>query len=203
MSQHKLKPSEAQMLEESMNSNSKTVDIRLRQGEYQYDLAKEIASFQLELHFPDVKELVKRLYGEEKTNETPFIRKIQTILKKMERNNIVTILPKNKPWELQRYALSSFKFQDVDKNLIALATPKLIKQSQTLLHPVINPQGLPLAKLNYINTKIWILTFIVVISYLAVLWALIQPTINTIIFTPAFYIAVACSLILGKQLSQR
>ncbi len=201
MSQDKLAANEARLLEESMNSDTKTVNIRLRQGEYQYDLAKGIASFELELKFPDVKDLIKKLYGEERTNETQFVRNIQTILKKMEKSNIIRILPKKKPWELQRYALSSFKFQDVDKNLVRLATPQQIKQTQNLLHPIISTQNMPTAKLGYI--KILMSAFIIVMSYAAVLWALLQPIINPFVFVPAFYIAVACSLMLGKLLSQK
>ena len=198
MSQDELKPSEARILEESLNSDYKTVSIRLQQGEYQYELAKGITSFELEHHFPDVKDLIKKLYGDEKTNDPQFIRKIQTILKKMEKNNIIRILPKNRPWELQRYAISSFKFIDVDKNLVILATPQETEQIQDLLHSGLSPQNVPTAKSSYIKTKILILAFIMVISYTGVLWSLLQPIINPIIFMPAFSIAVACSLILGK-----
>ena len=198
MSQHQLKPIEARILEESLNSDYKTVSIRLQQGEYQYELAKGITSFELEHHFPDVKDLIKKLYGDEKTNDPQFIRKIQTILKKMEKNNIIRILPKNRPWELQRYAISSFKFIDVDKNLVILATPQETEQIQDLLHSGLSPQNVPTAKPSYIKIKILILAFIMIISYTGVLWSLLQPIINPIIFVPAFYTAVACSLILGK-----
>ena len=198
MSQDELKPSEARLLEESINSDYKTANIRLQQGEYQYELAKGIASFQLEQHFPDVKDLIKKLYGEEKTDDPQFIRKIQTILKKMDKSNVVRILPKKKPWELQRYALSSFKFIDGDKNLVILATPQQIEQKQNLLHSALSPQNMPTAKPSYIKTKILITAFIMVISYTGVLWSLLQPIINPIIFVPAFYTAVACSLMLGK-----
>ena len=198
MSQHELKPVEARILEESLNSDYKTVNIRLQQGEYQYELAKGIASFQLEHHFPDVKDLVKKLYGQEKTNEPQFIRKIQTILKKMEKNNIIRILPKNRPWELQRYALSSFKFIDVDKNLVIVAAPQQAELTQDLSHSGLSAQSTPTAKPGHIKTNILILAFIMVTSYAAVLWSLLQPLINPIVFVPAFYTAVACSLILGK-----
>jgi len=198
LSQDELKPSEARILEESLSSDYKTVNIRLQQGGYQYELAKGIASFELEQHFPDVKDLIKKLYGEEKTNEPQFTRKIQTILKKMEKSNIVRILPKNKPWELQRYALSSFKFIDIDKNLVILATPQQIEQTQNLLHSRLSPQNMPTAKPSYIKAKISISAFIMVISYAVVLWSLLQPIIKPIIFMPAFSIAVVCSLILGK-----
>ena len=203
MSQHKITLTQARFLEESINSDTKAVDIRLREGEYQYDLAKEIATFQLELKFPDVKDLIEKLYGEEKTNEARFIRMIQTILKKMEKSNIVRILPKNKPWELQRYALSSFKFQDLDKNLITLATPEQIEQTKNLLHSILSPQSISTTKPSPTKTRILILTLVIVISYTAVLWALLQPIINLIIFVPAFYIAIACSFMLGKILSQK
>jgi hypothetical protein len=196
--QDRLKPSEARLLEESISSDYKTVNIRLQEGGYQYDLAKEIASFELEQLFPDVKDLIKKMYGEEKTDEPQFIRKIQTILKKMEKNKVVRILPKNKPWELQRYALSSFKFIDIDKNLVILATTQQIEQTQNLLHSIPSPQNMPKAKPSYTKAKILISAFIMVISYTVVLWSLLQPIIKPIIFVPAFYIAVACSLILGK-----
>jgi len=198
LSQRQLKPVEARILEESLSSDYKTVSIRLQQGEYQYELAKGITSFELEHHFPDVKDLIKKLYGDEKTNDPQFIRKIQTILKKMEKNNIIRILPKNRPWELQRYAISSFKFIDVDKNLVILATPQETEQIQDLLHSGLSPQNVPTAKPSYIKIKILILAFIMIISYTGVLWSLLQPIINPIIFVPAFYTAVACSLILGK-----
>ena len=203
LSQHKITLTQARFLEESINSDTKAVDIRLREGEYQYDLTKEIATFQLELKFPDVKDLIEKLYGEEKTNEARFIRMIQTILKKMEKSDIVRILPKNKPWELQRYALSSFKFQDLDKKLITLATPEQIEQMKNLLHSILSPQDISTPKPSPTKTKILILTLVIVISYIAVLWSFLQPIINLIIFVPAFYIAIACSFMLGKLLSQK
>jgi len=201
--QHRLTPREIRFLQEALRTDYKTVNIRLREGEYQYSLAKAIASFQLELYFPDVKDITKGLYGEEKANDTQFIRKIQTILKKMEKSNVLRILKKKKPWELQRYALSSFKFQDVDNNLVILATDQQIKQMQNLLHSILSQQEKPTAKLSNIKAKISILVFMIVASYTAILWDLIQPTINPIIFVPALSVAVACSLTLGKILSQK
>lgn len=202
MSQRVLTPNEIRFLQEALGADHKASDIRLREGEYQYDLAKAIASFHLELFFPDVKDIIKRLYGEDKTNDIQFIRKVQTILKKMERSKVVRILPKSKPWELQRYALSSFKFQDAEKSLVVLATDEQIKQTQSLLQSVLSTQGAPIAQQNRIKTKIGMFVSIVVASYLAILWALTQPTIEPIIFVPAFCIAVACSLMLGKMLSK-
>jgi len=202
LSQRRLTPVEIQFLLEALGADYKVCRIRLREGEYQYDLAKAITSFQLELYFPDIRDIIKRLYGEEKTNDTQFTRKIQTILKKMEKSNVLRIFPKKKPWELQRYALSSFKFQDADKNLVVLATDQQIKQMQNMLHSILSQQETPTTKLINIKTKICILVFIVVASYTAILWTLTQPTINPIIFVSAFSIAVACSLMLGKLLSQ-
>lgn len=202
MSQRKLTPNEIRFLQESLSADYKNGNIRLREGEYQYALTKAIASFQLELCFPDVKDITKRLYGEEKVNDIQFIRKIQTILKKLEKSNIVRILPKKKPWELQRYALSSFKFQDIEKNLVIFATDQQIKQSQNLLQSTLSQQGTPTAKLGNIKTKIFILAFIVVASYTTIVWDLMQPIINPTIFIPAFSIAVACSVMLGRMLSR-
>jgi len=202
LSQRRLTPSEIQFLQEVLSADYKISNIRLREGEYQYSLAKAIASFQLELYFPDIKEIIKRLYGEEKINDIQFVRKIQTILKKMEKSNVVRIFPKKKPWELQRYGLSSFKFQDADKNLVILATDQQIKQMENRLHSMSSQPEALTAKPISIKAKSCILVFMIVASYTAILWALTQPTINPIIFIPTFSIAVACSLMLGKILSQ-
>ena len=130
---------------------------------------------------------------------------IQTVLKKMEKSDIVKILPKNKPWELQRYALSSFKFQDVNKNLVVLATSEQIEQTQTLLSPLLSPisRDMTTPKPDYTKIRIFTLTAITIMSYAAVLWSLLQPIINLIIFVPAFCIAVFCSLVLGKLIPQK
>jgi hypothetical protein len=203
LSEQKIKPTQAKFIEETVNSDCKTVHIRLREGEYQYDLAKEIAAFQLELKFPDAKDLTKKLYGEEKISDAKFIRMIQTILKKMEKSGIVRILPKSKPWELQRYALSSFKFLDLDKNLVILATAQQIEQTKNLLGPMLDLQSISTAERSSIKTNIFILTLIIVTSNIAVLWSFLQPVINVIVFVPSFYIAIICSLMLGKLLSQK
>jgi len=202
LSQRRLTPSEIRFLQEALSADYKTVDIRLREGEYQCDLAKAIASFQLELYFPDVKDVIKGSYGEDKTNDIQFIRKVQTILKKMEKSRVIKILPKNKPWELQRYALSSFKFQDADRNLVILATDEQIKQTRDLLNSA-STQVAPSAKSSILWIRISVLVVIVVASYSAIVWTLLQPTINSIIFIPAFCIAAACSLMLGKTLSKK
>lgn len=203
MSQHKLTRTEIQILQEALNSDCKDSNIRLREGEYQYDLAKAIASFQLELHFPDIKELVGKFYGEDKVNDVQFIRKIQTILKKMEKSNVVRILPKSRPWELQRYALTSFTFRDSDKNLAAFATEEQIKESQNLLRSALNQQQISSVETGKTCIKIYMLTFILMASYLVILWDFMQSNMNPAIFIPAFSIAVACSIIIGKILSQR
>jgi hypothetical protein len=202
LSQRRLTQRKIRFLQEVLSADYKIVNIRLREGEYQFNLAEAIASFQLELCFPDVKEITKRLYGEEKAKDTQFIRKIQTILKKMQKSNIVRIMKKEKPWELQRYGLSSFKFQDVDKNVIALATDEQMKRMQDLLHSSLSREEEHGAKIDGINSKIFVLVFVIVASYAAILWDLTQLTINPIIFVSAFSIAMACSLMLGKILSQ-
>jgi hypothetical protein len=188
-------------LQEALSADYKIGNIRLREGEYQYILAKAIASFQLELHFPDVKDIVKGLYGEEKANDIQFIRKIQTILKKMEKSNIVQILPKKKPWDLQRYGLTSFKFQDVDKNLVTFATDNQIKQAQDTLRSISVHSESSKVKLNRI--RICVLVLIIVAFYTTSVWALMQYIINPIIFVLAFSVAIACSVMLGKALSPR
>jgi hypothetical protein len=201
MSQPLIK-SEIDALQEALNADYKNVTLRLREGEYQYDLAKAIASFQLELHFPDVKDIVKRLYGEARAGDVQFVRKTQTILKKMVRGNIAVILPKKRPWELQRYALSSFRFQDADKNLIILATEQEIKQSEGLLRSVSNRGEATQVRLGGIGLTAFALIFIISALYVAGVWALLQPIIDLIIFLPAFASAIVCSILLGKMLSK-
>ena len=198
MAERRLTPSELRFLRDAMNAGYKDANLRLREGEYQYSLVKTIASFALEAFFPDVKDIVKRLYGEEKVNDIQFIRKIQTVLKKMEKNGIVRILPKNKPWELQRYSLSSFKFRDSDKNLVSLVTDQEIEQTQHLLSSLLNQEEV--SKTNYV--RLGALGFMVVASYVAVLWSLVRPVIDPIIFASALTISVVSSLMVGKKLSK-
>jgi hypothetical protein len=198
MSQHKLLPNEVRFVKEAIAEDYKDANIRLREGEYQYSLVKVIASFQLDLCFPDVKDIIKRLYGEEKAEDLQFVRKIQTILKKMEKSNIVRIMPKRKPWELQRYALSSFKFQDSDKNLVNLATDQEIYRTQDLLRSIMSQQDA--VRMSYV--KLLALALMVVSSYSAILWTLIQPVVNPIVFIPAFSVSILCALMLGKTLSR-
>jgi hypothetical protein len=203
LSEPMLTPSEIQFLQEALSAEYKISSIRLRDGEHQLGLAKAIASFQLELCFPDVKDIIKRLYGEEKTADVQLVRKIQTILKKMEKSNIVKILPKKKPWELQKYALSSFKFQDVDKNMTILATDEQTKQAQNLLNTALSRQE-DSGRLG--NAKVRFYTFmlvsIIVASYITIVWDVIQPAISPIIFVSALSIAIACSVVLGRTLSR-
>lgn len=199
MSQRRLLPTEIKILEEVARTEPVTGNIRLREGEYQYSLVKAIASFQLELMFPDVKDLIRRLFGEEKSFDLQFVRKIQTILKKMEKSNIVRILPKKNPWQLQRYALSSFKFRDSDKNLVVLATDQQIKQMQDLLHSALIQQE----KGRRDHFKVLPLMLVIIASYFAVVWALTQPVINTVIFISGLFVSVTCSVILGEMLGTK
>ena len=198
MSQHRLLPTEVPFLQEAIGSDVLDVNIRLREGEYQYALVKAIASFEFELCFPDVKGLVERLYGAERTNDIQFIRKIQTILKKMEKSNIVKILPKKRPWELQRYALLSFKFRDNDKNLVNLASDEQLAQTKNLLRSISNEAKTE--KISYV--RLGFLFSVIILSYSLLLWSLIQPIINSLTFAAALSVATICSLMIGKTLSR-
>jgi hypothetical protein len=176
----------------------------LREGEHQYSLAKAIASFELELYFPDVKDLVRKLYGEEKTADIQLIRKVQTILKKMEKSNIVKILSKRAPWELQRYALSSFRFQDADRNLVVLASDEQIKQTQSLLNTVLSQEDTTLVKWRSVRSRLYalMLSLLVISSYLAIVWDVLQPIVSWVVFVSAFSVAIAGSIVLGRTLSR-
>ncbi|NWG11601.1 hypothetical protein HXY33_07670 [Candidatus Bathyarchaeota archaeon] len=203
MLQRRLTSNEAKFLREAFSSDFIDCNIRLREGEYQYNLAKVLASFQLELFFPDVKDIIKKLYGEEKTVDVQFIRRIQTILKKMEKSNIVKILPKKKPWELQRYVLSSLKFRDSDKNLVVFATEQEMKQAQDFLQSSLKEQG-QITAVPEKNVKIttYAVALLIIVSYFIVVWDLMQPSINPIIFVAAFLVGVMSSIMLGKLLSR-
>jgi hypothetical protein len=195
----KLSREDIQFLQEVIKTDYASASIRLRAGEHQYGLARAIASSMLELHFPDVKEIINRLYGEQEASDLQFIRKIQTVLKKMEKSGIVKILPKVRPWELQRYALSSFKFVDSDKNSVSFATGEQIDQTRNLLRSLLNQQQL--AKINY--AKLCILALIVLASYASILWSLMQPVIIPVVFVASLSLSVVCSLMLGKTLSKK
>lgn len=199
MSQRRLLLREVKFLEEAASADIVSINIRLREGEYQYNLVKAIASFQFDLTSPDVKDLICRLYGEEKALDLQFVRKIQTILKKMEKSGIVRILPKKNPWQLQRYALSSFRFQDSDKNLVVLATDQQMKQMQDGLRSALTEQDV--GKKDFL--KILALALILVASYTIAVWSLVQPSISPIVFVPGLLVAVACSLMFGKILAGR
>jgi len=195
---------ELEDLEKALSLETKTVNIRLREGEYQLGLAKAIASSELELRFPDVKDLVRKLFGEKETEDLQFVGKIQTILKKMEKSGVIKILTKEKPWELQRYALSSFKFQDVEKNLVILATDSEIDKTRKLIHN--QPEPKPLAQaLRPSHMMIWtlLLAFLVAGSYATIIWTLTQSKINLVLFGSAFCVAAICSVLLGIFVSRR
>jgi hypothetical protein len=191
-------------LKDALSAEHKATNIRLREGEYQYDLARTIALFQLELYFPDVKDITKKLFGEEKTNDIQFIRKIQTILKKMEKSGIVKILPKKNPWELQRYVLLSFRFQDVDKSFVIFADDQQIEHSREMLRDVLNRDAVPGAEIHgaYFKGRIVFFALVVVASYAVTLWALVQVTINPLIFILALILGLICSVLLGDALSR-
>jgi hypothetical protein len=201
VSQHKLTPNEIKFLQEALNSDYKVAGIRLREGEYQYELSKAIANFQLELCLPDVKDLVNKLHGEEKKNDVQLVRKTQTILKKMEKSGVIKILPKNKPWELQRYALLSLKFIDADKNQVILATDEQIQRAREKIKLILNQQNMSKFPVSIIKLRVYTLSFIITLSYVTILWNLLQPIINPIIFVVALSLAILCSIALGRTLS--
>ena len=190
---------EIKFLEEAASADLVSINIRLREGEYQYNLVKAIASFQLDLTFPDVKDLIWRLYGEEKALDLQFVRKIQTILKKMEKSSIVRILPKKNPWQLQRYALSSFRFQDNDKNVVILATDQQMKQMQDGIRSALTEQDV--GRKDYLKTLA--LSLILVASYTVAVWSLVQQSISLIVFVPGLSVSIVCSLMLGKMLARK
>ncbi len=202
MPQGRLTPKQVLVLQEALIAGYKKVDIRLRKGEYQYALAGAIASFLLELRFPNVKEITQKLYGEEKAESISFRRNIQTILKKMQKSDVVKILPKKKPWELQTYGLSSFKFEDVDRTQVILATEQEIERVQDMLDSL-SSKGIVEAEGRHVDRNLLVLLLLVVASYTAVLWGLIQSTINPFIFIFAFSLAVVFSVMLGQTLSRR
>ncbi len=199
--QRRLTPQEIRILQEALSSDCKNSNIRLREGEYQYTLAKTIASFQLDAYFPNVKDIIKRAFGETKANDIQFIRKIQTILKKMEKSNIVKILPKKKPWDLQRYALTSFKFEDVDKNIVIIATNNQLRRSLESLNSIMNTHKLYPTQLA--NLKTLVLAVMLILSYSTSVWTLLQPVINPLLFISSFAISIVCAVLLGKMLSYR
>jgi hypothetical protein len=202
VSHRKLVASEAQILQDALNADYRDVNIRLREGEYQYDLAKTIAAFQLKLVFPDVKDLIKDLYGEDKTGDIQFVRKIQTILKKMERSEIVGILPKKNPWDLQRYALSGFRFHDIDKNDVVFAADEQTAQAQYLVATSSSVAELQKPRSFSFKAKIIGLVCLVTAFYIVSMWTLTLPIIEPLVFVVAFSVAVAGSLVLGKLFSE-
>jgi hypothetical protein len=203
LTQSNLPLKELEQLEKALNSETRVVNIRLREGEYQCSLAKALAAFELELVFPDAKTLIRRLYGEKKTEDPQFVAKIQTILKKMEKMGIVKILPKEKPWELQRYTLMSFKFQDVEKNEVILATKVEIEKTKALMNVRPGQEKIVKSRSKNMNTRIYLLASIVVISFAFILWTLAQPSINLIFFVSAFCVAAACSTVLGVSIARK
>jgi hypothetical protein len=202
VSQRQFTANEIKSLQEALGSDLKKANIRLREGEYQFTLAKAIAELQLDLTFPDVKETIRKMSGDKEAGDIQVIRKIQTILKKMEKSNVVRILPKKKPWELQRYMLTSFRFQDAENNIVILALEQQTKQSEELLQSAIKQQGASLNARNLSLAKVIALALALIASYITVLWSLIQPAISSVVFIPAFCAAAVTAIALGKALER-
>jgi hypothetical protein len=193
----KLRPEDIELLQDALKADYASASIRLRNGEHQYGLARAIAFFMLELHFPDVKDIITRLYGGNRADDIQFVRKIQTVLKKMEKNGIVRILPKTKPWELQRYALSSFKFLDSDRNSVSFVTEAQIEQTQSMLRSLSARQQA--SKIDY--GRLSILMVAAGASYGLVLWSLVQSVIVPAVFLPSLSVSTISSVMLGRTLS--
>ena len=202
MSHRKFTSSELEALQEAFGSDFKRANIRLREGEYQFTLAQAIAGLQLELTFPDVKDVIRKMSGEKETDDVQIVRKVQTILKKMEKSSVVKILPKKKPWELQRYMLSSFKFQDAENSMVTFATDAQVNQARQLIQLTLRQEGSAVAERRRMTARIFALAFVVVASYVAIVWSLVQPVANPFAFVLAFTVAVVCSVTLGKVLSE-
>jgi hypothetical protein len=203
VSQRKFAANEVKSLQDALGSDIKKANIRLREGEYQFTLAKAIAELQLSLTFPDVRDIIRKTSGEKEMQDIQVVRKIQTILKKMEKSNVVRILPKKKPWELQRYMLIGFKFQDAENSTVILATEQQIRQSQDILQSAMKQQGASLNARNLSLVKVGALGLALLASYIAVLWSLIQPTTSSTVFIPSFCAAAVTAIALGRALVKK
>lgn len=190
-------------LTNALNSAVKPVNIRLREGEYQFSLAKAIASFEFELHFPDVKDLTKKLYGEKSVEDQQFLNKIQTILKKMEKSGVIKILPKEKPWELQRYALTSFKFLDVERNSVSFAANDEMEKTRQAMNSQPKSESAPVQRPKSVNLQLPLLIAIIAVSLSLTIWTLTQSPVNLAIFIATFFLAVTSSAILGVLVAKK
>jgi len=202
VSQRKFTLNEIRSFQEALSSDLKNAKLRLREGEHQFTLAKTIAEMQLGLTFPDVKDIIRRMSGDKETEDMQVVRKIQTILKKMEKSNVVRILPKKRPWELQRYMLLSFKFQDAENNTVILAAEQQIKQSQDTLQSAIEQLGPSLSARYMSVVRIVTLAAVLLASYGGVLWSLSQSAITLLVFIPALCTAAVAAVALGRVLGK-
>ena len=202
VSQRKFTLNEIRSLQEALSSDLKNAKLRLREGEHQFTLAKAIGEMQLGLKLPDVKDIIRKMSGDKETEDMQVVRKIQTILKKMEKSNVVRILPKKRPWELQRYMLLSFKFQDAENNTVILADEQQIKQSQETLQSAIKQLGPSLSARNMSVVRIVALAVALLASYGGVLWSLSQSAIISLVFIPALCTAAVAAVALGRVLGK-
>jgi hypothetical protein len=190
-------------LTKALDSIVKPVNIRLREGEYQFSLTKAIASFEFELRFPDVKDLTKRLYGEKSIEDQQFLNKIQTILKKMEKSGVIKILPKEKPWELQRYALMSFKFLDVERNSVSFATKDEIEKTRRAMNSQPKSEHATIQRPKNKNLQFTLLIVTIAVSLSLAIWTLTQSPVNLAIFMAVFSLAAISSTILGVLIARK
>jgi hypothetical protein len=203
VSQRSFEPKELEDLERALNSQTKAVDIRLREGEYQFSLAKAIASFEMEFRFPNVKDLVRKLFGEKRTEDPQFLSKIQTILKKMAKSGVIKILPKEKPWELQRYALLSFKFEDVEKTAVIFATEDEIEKARKSMRVQSKSEVVAAHQTGSKTLLLVLLVSVIIISFAVVVWAFMQPNVNSVVFLSALCLTALASLVVGTLIVKR
>jgi hypothetical protein len=196
------KQCELEDLNRALDAAAKNVNIRLREGEYQFSLAKAIATFEFELRFPTVKDLAKKLYGEKSVEDQQFLNKVQTILKKMEKSGVIKILPKEKPWELQRYALNSFGFLDAEKSSVSFATQDEIEKTRQALRSRATPDQAPIRPPKNKNLRLVLLVVAMAVSLSLAVWALTQSPLNLAIFVIAFLLAATSSTIIGVLIAR-
>ncbi len=102
--------------------------------------------------------------------------------------------------------LCSFKFHDVEKNQIALATKAEIEKTRGLIHSQSSKANEAVARPKHtinINAGILLLIFVTVVSYSAIIWTLTLSTVDLVVFASAFCAAITCSILLGILISRR
>jgi K+-sensing histidine kinase KdpD len=121
----------------------------------------------------------------------------------MEKSGVIKILPKEKPWELQRYALTSFKFLDVEKNSVSFATNDEIEKTGQAMNSRPKSESAPVQLPKSMNLQLPLLIAIIAVSLSLTIWTLTQSPVNLAIFIAAFFLAVTSSAILGALVAKK